>query len=1151
MVDLVEIGMKVDSSDFVKAAVNTKDFEVAVAKMVQTVIRETKIMDNVVKASTKARAEAEARVVQNIIIEHQKLTAAKQKEAERQQALAERQIKEEQSAWFAAQRRRLSLMQESQRIEENRISDEIKASQSALKQQQKEEAGIKAKAEAIKALAEAETAAYVKTTLAAEKAAAAKAAAFQKGIGGTLGLGSTNASAKGAGTGQAFIEQGLKEEAAERDRVAQATKREADQLEYLKMKYDGSYAAAKLFKSVQDEINLAMSKGVGNAGQLKSELDRLQAEYAAFGAGTTDVKNRFVQQAAAVEQSRQGVNKWGLLVQQSGYQAGDFLVQIQSGTNAFVAFGQQATQLVGILPMFAAELGISALALGGITLGLSIAIPLITAIGAGFMRTSKDTKEAKTALDELDSSLKGIDSTLRDWENTKAAVAAGITVEELVGQRGIGQAKADQIAALKELDAAWAASSTRPDVGGEPASFTLFGKSTDQKITEAQTKAEEATKRLSELQKMLAEQQKRSYDEENTALQANFHMRVVAAKFGSDSAQAMQLDLEQRIDSYNRGIDKQILSNSYSAEEGRILKETNAEFEKKLFARDELSRKEGEAYGLIADANKKAMYDETQNLAFKEQENKIQETLLKYGKDSVQVYEQKAELASMQVKAALEEKFAKDGISVSERVIIENAREAAKQHEINAGLIARQADLSMKSAKDQLAFANQEAVIQSTVLKFGKDSIEADKERGALAALKVKTALEEKFAAHGISEAEQEIIDKSMEAAIQHETNAGLIARQADNAQALAQGLREAATAMNALQGFSEGLDKQLVEAIARVNALKTGTDAAVAGKVSGLKFDLDQKAKDAIAAGADPALVNAAKSQAEKTISALEAKLAEESKIKVDTKTDNKSAKDAEKDPLIKLQKQIALQEELNGKTEAEKRVRQALGESFATYSPIVIKGLEEQIQKQIELEDRLKEQQGLYDTIQSSMEDAFMSMVDGTKSAKDAFKSMAAAIIKELYNVLVVQRMVGSFNTSTGQGSGIMGAIFKGIGGAFGGGSLSSGPNSGYVAGMAGRATGGPISAGVPYMVGERGPEMIIPKSSGMVLTNGQTKAALGGSSNESYVVHNNISVTGSDSMMVRQEIAKMIPQISSATKAAMIDAKRRGGQMGNAFR
>jgi hypothetical protein len=237
-------------------------------------------------------------------------------------------------------------------------------------------------------------------------------------------------------------------------------------------------------------------------------------------------------------------------------------------------------------------------------------------------------------------------------------------------------------------------------------------------------------------------------------------------------------------------------------------------------------------------------------------------------------------------------------------------------------------------------------------------------------------------------------------------------------------------------------------------------------------------------------------------------------------------------KDPLAELQKQIVLQEDLIGKTEAEKRVRQALGDSWATYSPTVIKGLEEQIQKQMELEDRLKEQQQIFDTVKTSMEDAFMGMVDGTKTAKDAFKQMAAAIIKELYNVLVVQQLVGSFDRATGQGAGITGFLGKALTGMF-------------------KADGGPVSAGQPYIVGERGPEMIIPKSSGMVLTNGQTKAALGGISNDNYVVHNNISVTGSDSAMVRQEIAKMIPQISSATKAAMIDAKRRGGQMGNAFR
>ena len=797
---------------------------------------------------------------------------------------------------------------------------------------------------------------------------------------------------------------------------------------------------------------------------LKTETDGASNSFQRFSAQHLQQTAQRMQGFEAVlANTRRGMGQMGMATQQVGYQVGDFLVQVQSGTNWMVAFGQQATQLVGILPSFAGKLGMSVTSLIGISTGLGIAIPLITAIGAAFMRTSEDTKKAKTALDELDSSLKSIDSTLRDWGNTKAAAAAGITVEELIGQRGIGQAKADVNAAKKTLADLQEKGKLASGLGGGY-SFAFAEKGVSSEVTAAEKEVMDAQKRLSDLQKMLAEQQKRSYDEENTALQANFHMQVVAAKFGSDSAQAMQLDLEQRIDSYNREIDKQILSNRYSAEEGRILKETNTEFEKKLFAREELSRKEGEAYGLIADANKKAMYDETQNLAFKEQENKIQETLLKYGKDSVQVYEQKAELASMQVKAALEEKFAKDGISVSERVIIENAREAARQHE----------------------------------------------------------------------------------------TNAGLIASQADHAQELAQGLREAATAMNALQGFSEGLDKQLSEAIARVNALKTGANAAVAGKVAGLRFDLAQKVKDAYAnPQVDRSAVAAMAAIGEKTISSIEATLVEEDKLTADARSANKGAKDAEKDPLLKLQKQIALQGDLNSMTEAEQRVRQALGDSWATYSPIVIKGLEEQIQKQIELEDRLKEQQQIFDTVKTSMEDAFMGMVDGTQSAKDAFKSMALAIIKELYNVLVVQRMVGSFNVSTGQGNGIMGAIFKGVAGAFGGGSLSSGPNSGYVAGMAGRASGGPISAGTPYMVGERGPEMIIPKSSGMVLTNSQTKAALGGTSNESYVVHNNISVTGSDSVMVRQEIAKMIPQISSATKAAMIDAKRRGGQMGNAFR
>ena len=82
----------------------------------------------------------------------------------------------------------------------------------------------------------------------------------------------------------------------------------------------------------------------------------------------------------------------------------------------------------------------------------------------------------------------------------------------------------------------------------------------------------------------------------------------------------------------------------------------------------------------------------------------------------------------------------------------------------------------------------------------------------------------------------------------------------------------------------------------------------------------------------------------------------------------------------------------------------------------------------------------------IENSMEDAFMSVIDNTKNTADAFRSMARSIIAELYKVLVVQQMVGSVE----KGTGIAGFIGKALG-------------------M--RASGGQITSGQPYIVGEKG--------------------------------------------------------------------------------
>lgn len=71
------------------------------------------------------------------------------------------------------------------------------------------------------------------------------------------------------------------------------------------------------------------------------------------------------------------------------------------------------------------------------------------------------------------------------------------------------------------------------------------------------------------------------------------------------------------------------------------------------------------------------------------------------------------------------------------------------------------------------------------------------------------------------------------------------------------------------------------------------------------------------------------------------------------------------------------------------------------------------------------------------------------------------------------------------------IAGAALKaGVGSLFGGSGGGGGLGealAGLVGGLPGRATGGPVSPGRAYVVGERGPELFVPSSSGRVEAGG----------------------------------------------------------------
>lgn len=91
---------------------------------------------------------------------------------------------------------------------------------------------------------------------------------------------------------------------------------------------------------------------------------------------------------------------------------------------------------------------------------------------------------------------------------------------------------------------------------------------------------------------------------------------------------------------------------------------------------------------------------------------------------------------------------------------------------------------------------------------------------------------------------------------------------------------------------------------------------------------------------------------------------------------------------------------------------------------------------------------------------------LVDGSKNIVDAIAAMAKQIIADFVRIIAKAVIVRA----------ILGAVGVPVTGPI----LS-------LASIPGRASGGPVNAGQPYLVGERGPEIIVPNQSGQVIPNG----------------------------------------------------------------
>ena len=96
-------------------------------------------------------------------------------------------------------------------------------------------------------------------------------------------------------------------------------------------------------------------------------------------------------------------------------------------------------------------------------------------------------------------------------------------------------------------------------------------------------------------------------------------------------------------------------------------------------------------------------------------------------------------------------------------------------------------------------------------------------------------------------------------------------------------------------------------------------------------------------------------------------------------------------------------------------------------------------------------------------------------------------------------------------------------------------------FLSGM--RAEGGPVGAGGAYVVGEKGPELFVPHSSGSIVPNGAMGSSSGGTGG--VTVNYNIAAGVS-----RSELVPILEQERRRLKAEIPDMVRRGGSYRSAF-
>jgi hypothetical protein len=211
---------------------------------------------------------------------------------------------------------------------------------------------------------------------------------------------------------------------------------------------------------------------------------------------------------------------------------------------------------------------------------------------------------------------------------------------------------------------------------------------------------------------------------------------------------------------------------------------------------------------------------------------------------------------------------------------------------------------------------------------------------------------------------------------------------------------------------------------------------------------------------------------------------------------------------PLTKEEREIEIEMQ---------KIREAVKEIKGEEATLDEKAIRDQLQKNKDLEKELELTQkiedafkSLSDSINNDIKNGIAGLIKGTSTLGDMLNNIA----NKFLDVALNQALFGSILGSGGEkGGGLLGAI-----GLF--------------------ANGGRPPVGKPSIVGEKGPELFVPRSSGTIVPNNK----LGGGGSTNVVV--NVDASGTDVQGDEAQARELGTLISIAVKGELVKQQRPGG-------